>query len=83
MSVRAAVGVPRKGRGIQALTTLDEAKQTEKTDRNGEELLSKASHSTVTSATYALAVGKLDDVIPETIRPTNSHATLGAIAITR
>ena len=36
----------------------------------------------VTSATYAPAVAKLEDVMPERIRPTKSQARLGASAIT-
>jgi hypothetical protein len=36
----------------------------------------------VTSAMYAVAVGKLDEVMPETTRPTNSHHNDGATAIT-
>jgi hypothetical protein len=35
-----------------------------------------------TSAMYAPAVEKLDDVMPERIRPTKSHARSGATAIT-
>ncbi len=36
----------------------------------------------VTSAMYAVAAEKLADVMPETTRPTKSHAIEGAIAIT-
>ena len=36
----------------------------------------------VTSAIYAIAVGMLAEVIPDTTRPTNSHPSVGASAIT-
>jgi hypothetical protein len=45
--------------------------------------LAARSSGGVTSATYAIAVGKLDEVMPDATRPTNSQPSVGATAINR